>query len=315
MTETAHDRRSGEAGARDWRRGLVWATVSPVAYSMSSILGKNLLDSLRPQELLFWRFSIALMVLWPILLWRRSRGGPDPFSVAARVPLVALGVVFGIMTTIGFIGLDHLDVSLYIILFYVFPALVAAMSPLIGIPVGLRVWLALAVTLIGIALTVPDAFSSGTQADTFGVVVTLGGAVILAAWVVAGSRLITTASDGLVAMGWSLIGSWLTLALLASVSGLHTPDPGRVLAELVAFAIVPTIIGGATFYQALRSLPPALVSMIALLEPLLTIAWAVLLLDEDLRPIQVLGGALVLGGVLWAQRATATGDARRVSRR
>jgi drug/metabolite transporter (DMT)-like permease len=43
--------------------------------------------------------------------------------------------------------------------------------------------------------------------------------------------------------------------------------------------------------------------MIATLEPVLTIVWAVLLLGEELQPVQVVGGLLVLTGVIWAQRS------------
>jgi drug/metabolite transporter (DMT)-like permease len=45
------------------------------------------------------------------------------------------------------------------------------------------------------------------------------------------------------------------------------------------------------------------VATIATLEPVLTILWAVLLLGDELLAIQVAGGALVLVGVIWAQRS------------
>ncbi len=104
-------------------------------------------------------------------------------------------------------------------------------------------------------------------------------------------------------MGWSLIGSWLGMAVLAIAIGLQLPSDGRVVVELIGFAIVPTIVSGACFYQALRFLAPTCVAMIATLEPVLTIMWAVLLLDEELQPVQVVGGVLVLVGVIWAQRS------------
>ena len=62
------------------------------------------------------------------------------------------------------------------------------------------------------------------------------------------------------------------------------------MVELIGFAIVPTIVSGACFYQALRFLAPTRVAMIATLEPVLTIVWAVLLLGEELHPTQVAGG-------------------------
>jgi drug/metabolite transporter (DMT)-like permease len=107
------------------------------------------------------------------------------------------------------------------------------------------------------------------------------------------------------------------MAALAAALGLRAPAGARTVLELVAFAIVPTIVSGACFYQALRFLAPTHVAMIATLEPVLTVLWAVLLLGDRLQPVQALGGALVLAGVLWAQRSAgdvALGARRRIGR-
>lgn len=276
--------------------------MSAAAYSASAVLGKHLLDDLRANDLLFWRFSIAIPVCWLVLAVRRQRGGPDPLAVARR-PLVAVGVLFCYMSWIGFVALDHLDTSLYIVLVYVYPAFVAAAAPLFGQRIPTATWLAIGVTIVGIALTVPDVFEGSGRGDTFGVVLTLVQAVALATYTMVSSRVVTVRADGLVTMGWSLVGSWLGMAVLGVAIGVRLPSDGRVVLELIGFAIVPTIISGACFYQALRFLAPTHVAMLATLEPVLTIAWAVILLDDELRAIQVAGGVLVLVGVVWAQRS------------
>jgi drug/metabolite transporter (DMT)-like permease len=207
------------------------------------------------------------------------------------------------MSWTGFVALDHLDTSLYIVLVYVYPAFVAAAAPLFGQRIPVATWLAIGVTIVGIALTVPDVFQGAGRGDTFGVVLTLVQAVTLATYTIVSSLVVTTRADGLVTMGWSLVGSWLGMALLSVAIGLQLPSDGRVVVELVGFAIVPTIVSGACFYQALRFLAPTRVATIATLEPVLTILWAVLLLGERLRAIQVAGGVLVLLGVVWAQRS------------
>jgi drug/metabolite transporter (DMT)-like permease len=43
--------------------------------------------------------------------------------------------------------------------------------------------------------------------------------------------------------------------------------------------------------------------LVATTEPVLTLIWVVLILDESLKPVQLLGAALVIVGVLWSQRA------------
>jgi drug/metabolite transporter (DMT)-like permease len=287
------------------RRGLFWAVLSPVAYSASAILGKNLLRDLRASDMLFWRFTIAVSVLWAVLAVRRSRGGPRPHSIAFR-PNVGLGVLFGFMSLTGFIALGHLDASIYIVVVYLYVAMVAAASPLFGHPVNVMVWPALAVTVVGIVLTVPDTLSGSAQADWFGIGLTLFQALLLALYTLAGSRVVAPHADGMVTMGWSLVGSWLGMAGLALVIGVRVPENAAVIGQLVAFAIVPTIVAGSAFYQALRTLPPTLVAMLATLEPVLTVALAMLLLEERFTPVQALGGSLVVTGLVWAQRSSVT---------
>jgi drug/metabolite transporter (DMT)-like permease len=287
---------------RDVRRGIAWAATSATAYSASAVLGKHLLDDLRANDLLFWRFSIAIPVCWFVLGVRARRGGPSPLGVA-RPRLVAVGTLFCFMSWIGFVALDHLDASLYIVLVYVYPAFVAAAAPLFGHRIPASTWMAIGLTIVGVALTVPDVLEGNGRGDTFGVVLTLVQAVALTTYTMVSSLVVTSRADGLVTMGWSLVGSWIGMAVLSIVVGLQLPSDGRVVAELIGFAIVPTIVSGACFYQALRYLAPTHVAMIATLEPVLTVVWAVLLLGDQLRAIQVAGGALVIVGVLWAQRS------------
>lgn len=286
-------------------RGLLWAVVSPVAYSASAILGKNLLTVLRPHDMLFWRFAIATPVLWLLVAGRAARGGPRAGSVSSA-PNIGLGFLFGFMSLTGFIALRHMDASIYIVLIYFYVALVAAASPLFGHRVRPAVWLALAATVIGIVLTVPGALEGSAQGNWFGLGLTLLQAVLLTAYTLLGSRVVAVHSDGIVTMGWSLVGSWIGMALLAAFLGLRVPDDPVTVAQLLAFAIVPTIIGGSAFYQALRTVPPTMVAMIATIEPVLTVVWAMLLLDERLSPLQILGGSLVVAGLVWAQRASSS---------
>mgnify|MGYP000446849332 CR=1 FL=1 len=103
-----------------------------MSYSLSSIVGKDLLGSLGAESLLFWRFGIASVVLWTALLVWRRRGGPDPFDVP-RWRSLALGMLFGVMVYLGFLSLEYLDVSVYIVLVYLYPVLVVVGSSMAAI--------------------------------------------------------------------------------------------------------------------------------------------------------------------------------------
>ena len=115
---------------RNATAGVLWAGATALSYSLSSVVGKAM-AALGAASLLFWRFGIASAVLWAaVLIWRR-RGGPDPFDVL-RWRSLGLGVLFGLMVYTGFLSLQYLDVSVYIVLVYLYPVLVVVGSSLLG---------------------------------------------------------------------------------------------------------------------------------------------------------------------------------------
>jgi drug/metabolite transporter (DMT)-like permease len=52
---------------------------------------------------------------------------------------------------------------------------------------------------------------------------------------------------------------------------------------------------------ALRHIPAPRAGVVATLEPVLAAVFAWVILGEELAPIQLLGGAAVLGAVVWVQ--------------
>jgi drug/metabolite transporter (DMT)-like permease len=57
------------------------------------------------------------------------------------------------------------------------------------------------------------------------------------------------------------------------------------------------------FYAGTRRVGAAQAALISTVEPIYTITFATLLFNESLQPMQLLGGALVISGVIVAQTA------------
>ena len=66
-------------------------------------------------------------------------------------------------------------------------------------------------------------------------------------------------------------------------------------------AVISTFVAIQTFSAGSRRIGAAQASLISTVEPVWTISLAALLLGERLGPIQLVGGALVIGGVILAQ--------------
>lgn len=279
--------------------------VSASAYSLFTVFGKNVLEVLDPLDVLFWRFAIAAPVAWLFISVRYRRGGPHPMSVAWKPRFIA-GVSFGLMAWMAFSGLDNLPGALYIVIIYTYPAMVAVGARLLGKPMPTQVWLAVGVVLLGIAFTVPEVIDGAGGATLIGLVYTLGNALLYAGYVLFSERLVTGAGggDGLVASAWSLTGSLAFAAAIAPLSWpIDVPTSFEAASSMIGLGVISTVVASMAFFLGVRRLGPAPAALIASTEPVLTLIWIVLILDESLVPVQLLGAALVVTGVIWSQRA------------
>lgn len=289
------------AGGKNPAKGVLWAAATALAYSVSAIFGKNLLGGLGPESLLFWRFGIATVVLWGVLLVWRRRGGPDPFSVPRGRSLL-LGVLFGLMVYVGFRSLEHLDVSVYIVVVYLYPVFVVVGSSLLGHHrASPWTWAALVVVCVGVLLTVPELFGGVGEVSILGLVLALATAVLMAVFMIVSGRVVPAHIDGVVKAAWNVLGAALLMAVLLVGDGLTVPSGARMVTEVLLFALVSTVISNVTFFRALRHVAPGIVAMIMTAEVALAIMWSMIFLDESVEAIKLVGAGVVMAGVLMVQ--------------
>lgn len=289
--------------------GPLFAAAAAFCYSLSSVVGKDLLGKLGVGTMLFLRFGIAALVLLVLLLVWRRRGGPDPFALP-RTTAFLIGVFFGWMVATGFFALRYLDVSVYIVLVYIYPALVVAAGAVMGHHRPSRLtWVALAVVMAGVVLTVPEVFGGVGSVSALGVALSLLQAVEMAAFMVLSTRLIPDRVDGVVRAFWNTLGGSAGMAPLAFGAGFVLPDTGLLVGEVALFALVPTVISSIFFFRAMRRTTAGVVAMMMTLEVVFAILWSVLFLGERVHAVKLLGAAVVVAGVMLAQReGRRTGD-------
>lgn len=290
----------GPAERANELKGALWATATALSYSLSAIVGKDLVGELGAASLLFWRFGIASVVLWPALaIWRR-RGGPDPFDLPRRRAF-AMGVLWGAMTITGFLALEHIDASVYIVVVYLYPVLVVVGSSWLGHRVTGGVWLALGVVMAGIVLTVPELFGGVGDISGLGVGLTLLQAVLMAVFMIVNGKVMPGHIDGTVSAAWNCLGALVVMTPLALGGGFRAPETRLIVLEVLLFGLVPTVIANVCFFRALRHIAPGVVAMVMTLEVALAILWSWIFLGESVPAVKMLGAAVVITGVLIAQ--------------
>ena len=95
--------------------------------------------------------------------------------------------------------------------------------------------------------------------------------------------------------------AWWIWALAVHNPVLPAQIPTDAWLPLIGVGIVSTAIALQAFYAGARRIGAAQASLVSTVEPIYTIILASILFGETLTPIQLVGGALVIMGVLIAQ--------------
>ena len=98
--------------------------------------------------------------------------------------------------------------------------------------------------------------------------------------------------------------AFLVLMLLTRHSFSPSAVPASAWPGVIGVALVATAFAVQAFYAGARRVGAARSALISTVEPIYTIALAAVLLGESLAPVQLVGGALILGGVLLAETRT-----------
>jgi drug/metabolite transporter (DMT)-like permease len=175
------------------------------------------------------------------------------------------------------------------------------------------VWLGLGLAMLGLAMVAQ--IWLGHTLNSLGVAAAFGAAVALAVYYLFGETCgqqrdpvsLTLWGFGFAALMWAVALPWWRYPW-ASLEGSATPlGEGTTAVPLWVLAIwmvvLGTIVPFGLVLAAIRHIGAAGASIIGMIEPFIAslVAWFVL--GEVLTPVQMLGGAVILGGVIIAERA------------
>jgi drug/metabolite transporter (DMT)-like permease len=267
--------------------------------------------------LMAWRFGIGAILAWLwVLANPGARAGLRRMPRLAVLGAIGLGVYYTSNSATYFAGLEHVPASLAALIVYIYPAIVAVISLRVGQPLrGRRAWGALGLALVGVALAVGSPSSSGTPLPVGSLLLILASPVIYSVWIILATRLtgedredvgrdsgsqVDPIAAGAIIITATALTFWIT-ALAAGQPVLPAQIPDAAWFGIVGIGLVSTFIAVQTFYAGAHRIGAARASLVSTVEPIWTVSLAGLLLGESLSPIQLLGGALILGGVALSQ--------------
>jgi drug/metabolite transporter (DMT)-like permease len=315
MVDSPYLPAEGVRTARAPTVGYLMVMGAAVLFAVNGTVSKVVLESgVTSLRLTQARCAGALVGLGLIVLLTR------PASLRTTRRELAFLVVFGVcgvalVQLFYFAAIARLEIGVSLLIQYTAPLLVALWARFVFKEhVRRRVWLALALALVGLAVMV-DVWG-GVPLNTAGVVLSFVSAATFAAYLLLAEHAVGRRDPlSLLVYGflfaslfWAVAQPWWsfprdelgeTISLLGNLSGTELPAWALVLGIVVLGTIVPfTLMVG-----SLQHLPATTVGMVAMLEPVLGALVAYLWLDESLAAQQLLGGAIVLAAIFMAQSA------------
>jgi drug/metabolite transporter (DMT)-like permease len=290
---------------------LTAGTLFAINGTVSKVILESGLSSLRLTEVRCIGGFLGLLAI--VLLTR-----PRTLRIDWRELLLVAGFgVFGVafVQLFYFLAIHRLQIGVSLLIQYLGPLIVAVFAHFVlHEHVRRRLWVALALALIGLTLVVD--LWSGVSLDGLGVLFSLCSAFTFAGYMLFAERALRRRDPiSLLCYGflfasifWSLVQPWWsfpfevprqTVSLLGHLSDTNLPVWALMAWMIVLGTIVPflLIVGSMRHISATRA------GIVAMVEPVVASAVAYAWLNETLSGAQLVGGAIVLLAIVLAQSA------------
>lgn len=280
--------------------GGLWVALGSVFFGVVVVLGKVSSEEVPVVSALAIRFWVAALVLGVALA---ATGGTLRPARGEGRRLVALGVFgYGVEAALFFLAIERGSATTVTLLFFVYPVIVTALSALLGrgLPGALVVG-SLVAAVAGTALVVVS--SGAVDVSSAGIAFALGAATVYALYLLGAEATLRRTSSLAGAMTVAAAAG-TGLAAYSVLSGTGALPVGDEWAPVLGMG-VSTAGAFACLFAGLRLLGAVRTAIIAALEPLSAAMLAALFLDESLRALTLVGGALILAGATAASAARA----------
>ena len=280
--------------------GTLFCLGSGAAFGSMAIFGKLAYgEGVNVGTLLAVRFLLGAALFWGLVIaGHRVREVRGLRRGDVGIGLALGGAGYALQAGLYFAALQRIDASLLSLLLYTFPAIVTAAAVALGRDrVDRRKLIALALTSSGLILVLAGAAAGSF--DALGAAMAIGAALVYSVYILA-SEGVAGRTNPYVLSALVCSGAAVTLTLGSSLLGQF--HPGAVTADgwlwLGCIAVVSTVAAISLFFAGLRLVGPATASILATVEPVVTVFLAFLVFGETLASLQLLGALMVLTSVL-----------------
>lgn len=296
--------------ARGYLLYLTAALLFGINGTVSKVLLQSVGDAARVSQL---RVTAAFLIL--LVVVAATKRSALRLRRAEVGPIAAYGVLGVAMTQwLYFVAIERMPIGIALLIEFTAPIMVVLWVRFAWHrPVRNTIWIGLALALAGLAMVAE--IWTGSALDPRGVAAAFGAAASLAVYYLLGETAgrhrdpvsLTMWGFGGASLLWALVLPWWSFpweALHGSAQPFG-PDSPEVPLWLLATSMVVTgtILSFWLVLAAIRHIGAAGASIVGMTEPVIAAAVAWIVLGEVLTPVQILGGAVILTGVVVAERA------------
>lgn len=284
---------------RERLSGALYVALSAAAFGAMAIFARFARDAgADVTTVLFLRFAIAAALMSALMVATRRRW-PGRRNVLI---LAAMGGVGYVSQSFSFFtALDYASAGLVALLLYLYPFIVTLLA---AVFLGKRLTAvriaAVLAALAGTALTIGGSLSG----QPLGIALAVTAAVIYSVYILVGSRVMGEEAP-LAAATVVMIAAALVFGALVAGRGPVWPEGVLGWGAVAMIAVVSTVVAMVSFFVGIQRLGAADAATLSTLEPVVTFVLAAIFLGEPILANQVVGGAIILGAVIWLTRASA----------
>ncbi|GGI13113.1 DMT family transporter [Gottfriedia solisilvae] len=242
--------------------------------------------------LLFLRFSFASIIFFSYLFMKK---GFVSITKKQFITFFLLGsILYTLQSSFYFSSIKYIPASLAALILYLYPVFVAILSFFVNKEKLTKFMvISMIISLFGILLVL------GTPTDhmnIFGISLALGAAIVYSIYIIVGGRvtlqvppLVTSAFIALFAAI-----SFLIVGLTTNTLQFHFSFVGWL--SILCISIISSVISMASFFAGIKLIGPTKSAILSMVEPVITIIFSTILLNENMKLLQLVGGAIVLLG-------------------
>lgn len=275
-------------------KGFLFILLSTMGLGLTPVFGKMAFQvNVSTETLLFLRFSFAFICLFFYIYFTKTK---FRISRSQFWIFVLLGCLYCAQTTLYFTSIKHIIATLAVMLLYLYPVFVLILALVFEKKsLSKSVILSMLLSLIGIGTLL--GFPTG-KVDGYGILLAIGSALTYAIYVMISKRLLTGLTP-LVTSTWVIF--FTALAFLFSglfTQKLHFDFSAEGWYAAIALALFSTVVSFWAFFAGMKYIGPTQASVVSTFEPIVTTISAVMLLNESINLVKILGISMVLTSVI-----------------